>query len=392
MLLDSSLVFFLIYDINFKFMPSVTTARIVLLYLFLTHFKNIPRIFKEFGGFGKVIVFLLFISLIQSLFSEDFTQFSRLLFFILYSLIASMIIVVRFNSKHRVLKSILYAISFQSLILIYGFFNPSLKTILNSFIIYGANFSSENLYRALGFSSASGAALSLIQSLGVAVGLLLLAEKEIKSREKLLIVFFIAINCISTIFIGRTGLLISLTCILIYMFYTLNFRKIVVYTVLISLFGFYSLKLSQIFTNELNAIEGFSSDYFVNWISSAFEVENNTTVNALLYKQNIPELTLELFFIGTGTIFKDGINTSGHDSGYIQTYYSLGMIWTIVFYCSLILFIMKKFKFIGKPKLALLCVIVLILEFKEPLLFKYAEGFVIFVVLFSYKFKLERQN
>ncbi|WP_408049363.1 hypothetical protein [Tenacibaculum halocynthiae] len=282
------------------------------------------------------------------------------------------------------LKSILLATSIQSLILIYGFFNPSLKIFFDSIIFFGANFSSENLYRALGLSSSSGAALSLVQSLGVGVGLIYLGDK--KTKNKSIVVILIIICIISTIFIGRTGLLLSLLFLGTYMYYTVSLKKIMIYLLFTFLFVFSSLTLSKVFTSQLNSIEGFSSEYFVNWLSDAFVVKDNKTVNALLYKQNIPELTLKLFFLGTGTIAINGINTSGHDSGFIQTYYSIGLIFTFIFYFSFIYYIVRKFSYsLGLIKTTLLCVIILGLEFKEPLLFKYVEGFFIMTILFLFK-------
>lgn len=153
--------------------------------------------------------------------------------------------------------------------------------------------------------------------------------------------------------------------------------------------------LSNKLTSSLDSISGFSSEFFLGWISEGFDIKDNRTVNALVSTQNIPELTIQNFFIGSGTISNsNGLNTSGHDSGYIQTYFSIGLIFTVLFYLSFSVFIVQNFKILNNRKLLFfICLIILVLEFKEPMLFKYTEGFIFLSVLFSMKYeKLNKIN
>lgn len=383
-ILNFSLIFFLIYDISFKAFPILTSGRIVLIFLIISNFKDLKLVFKEYKFLKFIILLLLLVSFLQFTLTNDNTQFSRFFYFTLFSLISSLIIATRVKDTQKLLFYILIAVSFQSVILVYVFFNPSFKFILDQYIVYGGNFTVENLYRSFGLSSQTGAALSLTQSFGVGAGLLLL-----KYKNNYLITLSIVICFLSTIFVGRTGLLISLLFLGVYFYYTISLKKIINISLIIIFLSLFISTIINKFTSSLDSINGFSSEFFIRWLNEGFQLENNKTVNALVSDQNIPELTIQNFFIGSGTISNsNGTNSSGHDSGYIQTYYSIGLIFTILFYLSICTFIVQNFKILNNRKLLFfICFTILALDFKEPMLFKYTEGFIFLTVLFSMKYE-----
>lgn len=378
------LIFSLIYDISFKAFPILTSGRIVFIFLIISNFKDLKLVFKEYKFLKFIILLLLLVSFLQFTLTNDNTQFSRFFYFTLFSLISSLIIATRVKDTQKLLFYILIAVSFQSVILVYVFFNPSFKSILDQYIVYGGNFTVENLYRSFGLSSQTGAALSLTQSFGVGAGLLLL-----KYKNNYLITLSIVICFLSTIFVGRTGLLISLLFFGVYFYYTKSLKKIINISLIIIFLSLFISTIINKFTSSLDSITGFSSEYFIGWLNEGFELENNKLVNALVSDQNIPELTIQNFFIGSGTISNsNGTNSSGHDSGYIQTYYSIGLIFTILFYLSISTFIVQNFKILNNRKLLFfICFTILTLDFKEPMLFKYTEGFIFLTVLFSMKYE-----
>ena len=381
------LIFSLIYDISFKAFPILTTGRIVFIFLIISNFKVLKLVLKEYKYLKFIILLLLLVSFIQFSITNDNTQFSRFSFFTIYSLISSLIIATRVKDTQKLLFYILIAVSFQSVILIYVFFNPSFKAILDGYIVYGGNFTYENLYRSFGLTSQTGAVLSLTQSFGVGAGLLLS-----KYKNNFLITSAIIICFLSTIFVGRTGVLISVIFFGAYFFYTMSFKKIVKTSLITILFFLYSSIITSEFVSSLDSIRGFSSEYFIGWISEGFEIKNNRTLEALASVQKIPELTVQNFLFGSGTVSDgNGGNSSGHDSGFIQTYYSIGLILTVLFYFSFSFFIFQNFKVLNEKKIMFfICVIILVLELKEPMLFKYTEGFIMLSILFS--MKLEKIN
>lgn len=375
------LIFNLIYDISFQGIPFITTGRLAALFLIITSFNKIKLVIKEYNYFLPIILLLLLLSLLQSLYSSDNTQFSRLFYFILYSLVSSLLITHRIKDLKKISWFLLIAISLQALILIYAFFNPSIKLLFSNYIVYGANFTAENLYRSFGVTSSSGAALSLTQGLGSGIGFYLISQYK-RFNWKALVLTFLCF--ISTIFVGRTGLVLSLIFLFIYMIASFNIKNSLRYVFIFIFLS--SIGVGNIFKNNLESIQGFSTEYFFNWLSEVVEFRDNKTLNALTYDQPIPDLTLQTLIIGTGTISKEGANTSGHDSGYVQTYYSLGLLATMLFYLSFFLFMKNNFKSFNKKLLYSIVFLVLILEAKEPFLFKYTEGFLILTILFSYKF------
>ena len=93
----------------------------------------------------------------------------------------------------------------------------------------------------------------------------------------------------------------------------------------------------------------------------------------------IPPLTYQTL-IGTGLVVGpngEG-NASGHDTGYIQTYYSMGLIMAFVFYVSYFYYLFIKVRK-DKFNLSYLLLFILVLvESKEFFIFSYAFPFFVF--------------
>jgi len=375
-----AITFSLVYDISFAGLGTLSTARLAFLFLLLTNVNRLGIIIKEYGYFLLFMIGVMFFALVQSFYSHDTTQLSRLFFFIMYCLVSSLLINLEVRDSARLQMFLLSSIAFQSLVLIYVFFNPSLKLVLSNYIATGANYGAENLYRSFGLTSSSGAALSLIQGLGCGLGLYMLHTGQKRYRWAVLIMTVLCI--FSTIFVGRTGLVVSIIFLAAYVAVSLSISSIIKYGLVFLFISYFSV--GGILERNLQSIEGFSTDYFFTWISEGIQVRDNRTANALMNEQPIPELTLETLLMGTGTVSIDGQNTSGHDSGYIQSYYSLGLVITFLFYLFLVHFLISHFRSRDNRLLYFLIIIMLLLEVKEPFLFKYREGFIIFSLLFSF--------
>ncbi len=100
----------------------------------------------------------------------------------------------------------------------------------------------------------------------------------------------------------------------------------------------------------------------------------------------IPPLSIETL-LGTGIVYQEGVLYLGTDIGYIQNYYSLGLILTVAFYSSLLamlvtFFMQVRSKFFRYYLLFfILCMFVV--EYKEPFIFKYGYMMVVFALMFS---------
>lgn len=390
-LLNTLLIFSIIFDVSFVAFPALTSGRIAILFFF-AYFASIKRItFKRNFIYLLTVIFFLFVaSLIQFISSNDFIQSSRLLWFSIYGIIFPYFLSQYFKSLEEFLYCFLFATSVQSIIAINSFFNPDVKQFISSMVVVGGNDLDEAIYRAISFSGSSGAALSVIQFCGVYSGLVLLRYCH-AYRARIMIWIGILCCLLSTLIIGRTGLLCSLLSIVFYLFSTFNLRKIIwlsIFFVFITQINFISILESQ-----TESIPGFKTEFFMNWIEEAFTVKDNNTANAI-NEMPIPPLKLNTI-LGTGKIFNNDLmkNASGNDSGYIQTYYSLGIILAFVFYVTYFLFLLLQIQ--NKEIISILFLIALIflIEVKEPFIFKYMfPFFVLNFILLSKKEKFIQQN
>ena len=368
--LSTIFIFLVIYNISFKFVPIFTSARVAILLLGASFVVRGLKYPFKIGHYPFLILTFLLPVLGQHLFSGDSTQTSRIVHLFFYSFVGASLLSALSGSLKVALFSYTAAVSVQAVIIIVVFFNIELREIIDSFIVVGGNFGVYSLYRAPGFTSSSGADLSVIQAMGVVSGILFLYTTKINSYflQNALVFFLIIICGISTLFVGRTGLLISAVFIFGYLFFSFSIIKIknwayiclgiiIIYT-LISSWSFY-----------VSRIDNFNEDYFLDWAFGSF-IGKDTSVDDIA-NQPIPPISIETVF-GTGMVTgPDGIgNASGHDSGYVQTYYSMGLILSVTFYLFLAYVLALYVK--GHGVIAwLLFMVIFVIELKEPFIFKY---------------------
>ncbi len=378
------ILFMLFFDVSFVQISGITTSRFAFIYLVLYAFFNKIHLNKKLFLILLGLLALTSIAVVQAQFSEDYTQVSRLFFFTIYSLVCAYILSYWLTNLKEFLGISFICVLVQATILIVSFFNPTVKSFLASFVVYGGNFTIEEMYRAFGLTSTTGSALSIIQALGVISGLMYLFFFENNLLQKAVLSIGVLLILISTALVGRTGLLIGLGAILISIFKSsLRFRS----ALLIFLLVLINLELVWV-ENIFSSLDNFSFEYFSGWLSDSFNVNDNKTL-AALNDMNVPELNLSTL-LGTGKIIGlNGENASGNDSGYIQTYYSLGLIGAIIFYLSILIYllgILAKFKN-QKDKIValLLLILVYLIENKEPFMFKYTAVFYVHLLFLLFK-------
>jgi len=264
----------------------------------------------------------------------------------------------------------------QAIIALTSFITPSFKMFLYSTVIFTANFDETQVLRAVSLSSVAGASLSVIQSFGVISALLLLRYTSFSAKFTLFLWLQILVITISIFIIGRTGLIISFLAIFIFLFsFRFTIKRIIVATLAIILV--YQVNFMGILENQMKDVEGFNIDFFRAWIENAFSFKDNQTSEDLK-SMPIPPLTFETI-VGTGKVENKnlGVNASGHDSGYIQSYYSLGLILTFFFYLTYLSFLVCQIKAIETTVLYLLIALIFVIEVKEPFIFQYGLPFFI---------------
>lgn len=369
-------VFAILYDINFLAFPSLTTARLSLLLLIFYAFYFRIRINIVFIQYLVLIGFIFSLALIQFLFSQESTQISRLLWFVLYGIIGPVILNTLMKDKNEFFLLVTLSTFIQAIIALTSFITPSFKMFLYSTVIFTANFDETQVLRAVSLSSVAGASLSVIQSFGVISALLLLRYTSFSAKFTLFLWLQILVITISIFIIGRTGLIISFLAIFIFLFsFRFTIKRIIVATLAIILV--YQVNFMGILENQMKDVEGFNIDFFRAWIENAFSFKDNQTSEDLK-SMPIPPLTFETI-VGTGKVENKnlGVNASGHDSGYIQSYYSLGLILTFFFYLTYLSFLVCQIKAIETTVLYLLIALIFVIEVKEPFIFQYGLPFFI---------------
>lgn len=385
-LINTLLIFFIIYDISFIRFPGLTSGRIaffIILLKFLVHYNRI-KFDKKTIYFLLFLLLLFLFSIIQYLNSLDFTQSSRILWFSIYSVLTPFLMKNYFSGLKDFLFSFLLATSVQSLITINSFISPGFKQNILNYIVIGGNDIENSVYRAIGFTSTSGAALSVVQFCGVFCGLILLKYSNLTFFKSTLVWVSVLVCLLSTFIIGRTGLICSLVSIFIFFLSTISFKKIMFF--LITIIFINQINFIDILENQTQNIAGFKIDFYLNWIEDGLTIGDNNTVKAI-QDMPIPPLSIRTI-LGTGEVFNPNTmkNASGNDCGYIQTYYSLGLVLAFLFYVGYFVFLFTKSKYNNLFIFNYLIVLMFIIEMKEPFIFKYVfPFFVLSLMLISNK-------
>jgi hypothetical protein len=382
-------IFFLLFDINFVFLPGVTTARTVFVLLLgfvaINSFKSGIRISKVWLDknrvFLSVILVIFFVSIFQFIYSKDFTQIARLTYFIIYGFFTPYLLrgVLKSRAEFALLISI--AVFIQALLTLTAYFNPAIKDLFKTLILYNANFADENTIRALGFVSVGGAAFSVIQFTGIATMLYLLRYYEMSLVKQSMVWIGICIILFSLVFIGRTGLFLALFAILVYF---VSVKISVTRLSITAIIGFlvYQIDFVKLLESATANLDGFDINFFIAWLESGFRLNNDLVQG--LSEMPIPPLTVETI-IGTGMVMHpSGFgNASGHDTGYIQTYYSLGLVFAIVFYLNYYSFLLSHIKLRKDLFGFLLFILLVFIESKEFFIFSYTYPLFLFSFLIT---------
>jgi hypothetical protein len=384
--LTTVFIFFVIYNISLKFAPVFTSARVAIL-LLVVYFviRGLKWPFKIAPHAFLVLVFLLPV-LVQYFFSGDSTQTSRIVHLFFYSFFGASLLAALAGGLEIALFSYTIAVACQALIIIISFFNMEVREIIDSLILMVSNYGIEYLYRAPGFTSSSGADLSVIQAMGVIAGIWFLHITKGQRKEYITVfVSLLITTCIvSTVFVGRTGLLISVVFIVVYILRNFSIFKAKNWLYILSaiVVGY---RLVSLVSDSLSNLDNFSTDYFYTWAFESF-LGTDSSVHDLA-TMSIPPIGMDTI-LGTGMVVApDGYgNASGHDSGYIQTYYSMGLILSVTFYGFLAFVLALYIK--GRGAIAwLLFITTFLIEIKEPFIFKY--NVVLLLMLTYYATKID---
>ena len=264
---------------------------------------------------------------------------------------------------------------------------PALRALVENFLVPAGNIDWTQGFRYRGLASAGGASLSLLMPVGALLAMYLYERRRI---GVIFLFLGVIILFFSGLLIGRTGtlLLVAVTFGYTIRILFMNFRKpkFIIY----SLFSVVIFVMGLAFSYGL-IMEYLSSKYGSEFLSYAigfmmegkegFESEGTVSILADYIKvvpSAFPEIFLGFGYYG-GTDFY-----LYSDSGYARMLLSVGWIFAPIFY-----FFISGLYFLGTQRKHLLLLlgvffILLVAEFKEPLLYSgYASRILVLISVFS---------
>jgi hypothetical protein len=380
--------FAFLYNVSFLAAPALTTGRIALLVLLALYHTAWPEAWRRIFGTSQVLIaclaLLIAYALAQYVLESrgDVTQLSRLVNFSAYVVVGTPLFALASGfDLRRFLAAFSWAAAIQALFIAVSFVSPAYRALLASLLVQGGNIPLTYGLQVPGFSNSAGALLSLTQALGAFAALL--AARLSPSRQERRMFVLVAVECaLSTIVVGRTGLQLS---VLIFAAFIVIGGPAVVGRSLVILAGLALLVAASADWLVAQAVAwNPAAARTLEWAFEFFITGASGTFFRDFAGQGVPPLGIESL-VGTGRVVAlDGMaNASGSDSGYIQTYYALGFPAALIFYGAFYAYLLTAFARVRTERaaLAVLVAATVVLEVKEPFIFKYALPFFLLVLL-----------
>ena len=382
----TALLFMLVYNLVFTKAPSLSGGRIVLIGLTAAYpaliWERWMLFFRSYSVTVWSLVGICAYSAILSFFSGDWGQTSRLAHFLLLSVFGAVAWAAVEEGRTEspadsFIRRFAIVATLQSILVFVSLFTPGFRVWVAGLLVRGGNINLLSAMRPAGFSNSGGAALSVIQALGVYAAFVAASNSRQKAPWNLS-----ALICgLASAINGRTGLLLVAAAIPISLVASKArgslTRNLAVGFVLILLLWPFAITRFRESIPEGDAIITSAEEIFVEGSGTA-SVQN-------LSDMPIPPITDDTF-AGTGRVGGDYGNASGNDSGYVQTYYALGIPMSVLFYSLLFFLCMGLVLRVQGDRLVLLqwlTVAMFLIETKEPFVFKYVMPFFIFTTAWA---------
>ena len=376
------LLFFLLANIQFIGMERFTTGRVAIVLMTLWAFAEGKNPFRLLASRVWLPFLPIVYVAVQFLLIGDSEQLSRFVNLAIYSYLGSAVFVTLAGEVKILLWTLLSAIALQSAIILFSFVSLDYRAWFDTIIFTSSNYDASYLYRAPGFTSGGGASLSLTQSMGVLAAWLLLRPQQpepVKGRMTYVVVFAALLITASCVVVGRTGLLLSGLFLGLLLIESRARWQFVTLSLVLGVWAW--LYAEALITISLG--DDFSLEFLMVWAFASFAGEGSSVSD--LSSMPIPPLSLDTL-IGTGLSgLVDGGNPSGHDAGFVQTYFSMGLIFAVVFYTAYLYVLLHCFRWLSPRWRLLLPLVFFLLEIKEPFVFKYSLPFVVLALYFAHR-------
>jgi hypothetical protein len=381
------MVFLTIFDLSFKIAPAISSGKIVVSLLSLYYiFKKIKV--KNLSK-GELLIFISYFFIFTHVVlvyifngMPETTTLARFIYYLIYSVWLSFVFTKIFDSKRDFLNVLTHAIFIQSCFVIISWFSLDYRILVDQLLVQTGNISLLSARRPPGLMNSAGAKASVTLGIGAATGIYMIALAK-KRKEVIKYSIFLLINLVATFIVGRTGLLIFTGLALAIIIQEkkkviLNRKFLIVFITTLLLFVFTFMIVPEEFNENIIVKSEWVFGEFADGLFKADTV-------SILRSMSIKELGAETL-VGTSQIrLPDG----QHDSGYIQNYHSMGLIFSIIFYITVFfhtIVLVKSHKntyFIKKNILFILFLIagLFIVEIKEPFILSYTYPMIIYTLL-----------
>ncbi|MFW5700191.1 MAG: hypothetical protein ACOCWM_00750 [Cyclobacteriaceae bacterium] len=404
------LLFFFLYGIDFTFLP-LSTARIIVLagagYILLSITSDTSIILRRSFVFLLMLYFVLlswiaFITFVYDL--KDITILTGILLMFAHSFIGGYFFAMLFNRFEYDFRSVILfiqvAITIQAVFIIIYFLSWDFREFTFSYIPETGNIDyRENLFQSRGLTHSSGAALSVLQSLGVLFTSYLLSTVSFKSKQFLYLSLSFGLLCISIFLTGRTGFLM-LPLVGVYFFMLMVFKlkipKNVGFFILIAplmlLVSYFTFR--YVYNNFFGGITTAGGEDILSRVFRWY-IEEFYSDGRLQSKTFTFLTSTHLFFPEDNSVLLFGdpttwsLNRIRSDIGLVRMWHGIGLLGIILYYSFIIALFMQMILssrgFNEKLMLSLLLLFLFIIEFKEPFMFSVSVN-AFFILIFSYMF------
>lgn len=353
----------------------------------------------SYGSFFFLLM-LVFISLVGvfSSFLHNIGQFVHLkvAISIVFYFVFAYAIFLLFNRNglgfNDLVFLILLAIVLNSAVVVMQVVYPGFRFLIEGFLAPSGNIDWTEGFRYRGFASGGGASLSVLIPVAIVLALHLYSEKTIGI---FVLFFFVSILLISLFFIGRTGFLLLPIVFASFAFFNLQkyiFKVFLFFLIMIIFFLLFDETIKDFVIEQYGV--GFYNYSFGFFLGGVDGIKDEGTVGIIIEFLQVVPYTFPEVLIGYG--FYGGSHFEPWtDSGYSRMFLSVGYFFGVAFYLSFFLIfrsviLSRKFLFLT------IGVVLLVAEFKEPLLFTgYASRVYVFLLgyaLFEYCFLKNMRN
>lgn len=258
----------------------------------------------------------------------------------------------------------------NSIIVLFEFYSPPFRVLLESFLIEDGKVDYANGLRFRGLASAGGASLSVAHGISIPLMYYLFRKNYLGPLRLLL---SIVIVFISLIFIGRTGFVVAFLGTLLVILLTKSnsektkiLSKMWVYIILIG--SIFLLSYAAVFFDSLPK---FYQSYSINvFLGGAESLKSEGTIAKVLSFFSFPDNVWQIFF-GTGNMsggYEYGYDMPA-DPGFMKILTGYG-IFGLLFYPGLVLWCFSLPKSYLRDILIICSILLVCSEFKEPFIFK----------------------